>query len=128
MKLNTKLSLLVIVSSILGLVVFIVLSLIIGDIISKGYAPRELNALGLQMTEEDERVQSNPAFIIDLLEKTVLERPQLDLAWVNQDGTLIYATNGRSANYTFNEITSAFLHVPNRYWMPGPDITFLFSW
>ena len=54
MKLNAKLGLLIIASSILGLVVFIVLSLVIGDIVSKGYAPRELNALGRQMAEEAE--------------------------------------------------------------------------
>lgn len=128
MKLNAKLGLSIIGSSILGLVVFIFLSLIIGDIVSEGYAPRELNALGWQLAEEAEQASSNSAFIIDRLEHTASEHPQVDLAWVAQDGTLIYATNGRTANYTFHEITSAFLHTPERYWMPGLDITFAFAW
>lgn len=128
MKLNAKLGLLIIASSFLGLVVFIVLSLVIGDIVSKGYAPRELNALGRQMAEDAEQNSSNPAIIINMLEQTVSEHPQLDLAWVTPDGTLIYATNGRTENYTFNEITSGFLYTPDRYWMPGMDITFVFAW
>lgn len=128
MKLNGKLGLLIIASSILGLVVFIVLSLIIGDIVSKGYAPRELNALGVQMVEEAEQASSDQVRIIDLLERTASEHPQLDLAWVTHDGTLVYATNGRTSPFAFHEIASAFLHTPNRYWMPEQDITFVFAW
>jgi len=128
MKLNAKLGLLIIASSILGLVVFIVLSLVIGDIVSKGYAPRELNALGRQMAEEAEQAPADPASVIGLLERTASEHPQLELAWVTREGALVYATNGRTEHYTFDEITSAFLHTPDRYWMPGQEITFAFAW
>lgn len=128
MKLNVKLGLLIIASSILGLVVFIVSSVIIGNIFSKGYVHQELNALGHQVVEEAEQVQTNPSLIIDLLERTVSEHPQLDLQWVTQDGTMIYATSGRTENYTFHEISSKFIHTPDRYWMPGLDVTFVFPW
>lgn len=128
MKLNAKLGLLIIASSILGLFVFIVLSLIIGDIVSKGYAPRELNALGWQLAEEAQQAPSDPARIVSLLDQTVSEHPQLDLAWVDRDGTVLYATSGRSENYGFHDIAEAFLHTPNRYWIEDLDITFVFAW
>lgn len=128
MKLNVKLGLLIVVSSILGLIVFIVSSLVIGDAFSKGYSPRELNALGRRIVAEAEQVQSNPELIIDLLERTVSEHPQLALEWVANDGTLIYATNDRTDSYTFSHVIPLFLHTPDRFWEPGLDITLVFTW
>ncbi len=128
MKLNAKLGLLMVAASILGLVVFIALSLIISDIFSKGYAPRELNALGQQIAEDAERLHVSPAQMFDLLEQTVSDHPELDLHWVTPEGTIIYSTNGRTESYTFHEMTSKFIHTPDRFWMPGLDITFAFSW
>lgn len=128
MKLNTKYGLLMTASSILGIVIFIVMSLIIGDMFDKGYAHQDLNKLGGQIVEEAEQAHSDASLIIHLLERTVSEHPLLNLDWVTDDGSIVYSTNGRTENYTFKDIANHFLLTPLRLWLPGLDITLVFTW
>jgi len=128
MKLKTKLWLAILASTITGLFMFFGISWVSGNLFNNGYTHAELDMLGKGLVVEAEQTDSQPGQVQALFNRFTEKHPQLRLEWFSQDGTPLYASDGQTLAYDFDELMERFVNMPANLWTPGEDITLVYDW
>lgn len=128
MKSRTKLWVIMLVSAASSLVLFILLSIVVGTIWAKGYNLEKLNAIS---NETLNSIEKQGAFDKDnlqpLLDSVHSRNPDLRLEWIAPDGTVIYDTSGESERYDFKQLVDRMVNMPNNLWGADEPVTLVYS-
>lgn len=127
MNLTMKLWLFIISSTLAGLSLFFAATLLIGSFSKQGYTHVELQEIGHQLVRELEQINISSENFEEGFLPFFNQHPEIELEWFNTDGSLIYASNGRTDEYYFDEIMERFLNMPSNLWETGQDITLVFE-
>jgi len=128
MKGRTKLWLIMLIGAVSSLVLFILLSNVVGSIWVKGYNLNKLNAISHETLNLIDR---QSAFDKDssqpLLDSVRNQHPDLRLEWIASDGTVIYDTLGQSERYDFTQLAYRMMNMPNNLWGMNEPVTLVYS-
>lgn len=127
MNLKTKLWMLIVASSIIGLSVFILASWMFGSLFNKGYTHVTLDGIGTELVKEAEINSTSTDQMRDVFLRFQEQHPRIQLEWFTADGELLYASDGRTQPYRFRELMNRFVEMPSGLWTTGRDITLVFE-
>lgn len=113
MRLQFKLSLIVIVSIVASIILACCLLLVYGKTFTRGYHYEDLDKISDEISQSFEGVVSvTDDAIQQLLSEYVVKYKGIDFEWVRMDGSLIYSSSGRLTDYTFEEMADRFRYGP----------------
>ncbi|MCU6710549.1 HAMP domain-containing histidine kinase [Paenibacillus sp. J5C_2022] len=128
MTLRTKMWLLIVSSTMAGFILLFLTGYFIGEIFNKGYTHLTLHEIGTTLAETAQELGDDTTGVIALIEQVKAEHPSLQLEWLAADGSMLHATSGRTAPYTFQEMSDRFINMPFSLWESGKEIAMVFSW
>lgn len=110
MKMRTKLWLLTLFSIILSIVIFVVLSVLIGK---KGYALQQLDPIAHSILEEiQEQTDFSAEQVKPILEQVHADHKALRFELIDAEGKSIYDTSGQMKSYHFKELADRMIDMP----------------
>ncbi|KTD84186.1 HAMP domain-containing sensor histidine kinase [Paenibacillus etheri] len=128
MKNRTKLWLLMLISAIISILLFIPLSLVIGNIGNQGYDLNSLNTISQEILDTIEEHRAfHAADITPILDDAHRNHPDIRFEWIAADGSTIYDTFGEKKNYDFQQLADRMLYMPQNLWGVDEPITLTFS-
>ncbi|WP_239618887.1 sensor histidine kinase [Cohnella mopanensis] len=128
MKNRTKLWVIMLISAVSSLVLFILLSIVVGSIWAKGYNLEKLNSISretLNLIEQQSALDANN--IHPLLDSVHSRNPDLRLEWIAPDGTVIYDTLGETGRYDFKQLVDRMVNMPNNLWGTDEPVSLVYS-
>lgn len=114
MKLQSKLSIVVIISIVASLIIAFAILLAFGETVNKGYDYADLNNIHDKITrsiQESPTDQNNA--MRQQLKQFATAYEGIVFEWVRTDGTLLYSSTGRQKDYSFEEMIDRFLNGPH---------------
>lgn len=128
MRNRTKLWLLMLISAIISILLFIPLSLVIGNIGNQGYDLNSLNTISQEILDTIEEHRAfHAADITPILDDAHRNHPDIRFEWIAADGSTIYDTFGEKKNYDFQQLADRMLYMPQNLWGVDEPITLTFS-
>jgi signal transduction histidine kinase len=125
---RTRLWLLMLISAIISILLFIPLSLIIGNIGNQGYDLKSLNTISQEILKTIEEHQAfHAADITPILDDAHRNHPNIRFEWVAADGSTIYDTFGEKKSYDFQQLANRMLYMPQNLWGIDEPVTLTFS-
>jgi len=128
MKNRTKLWLLMLISVISSLILFILLSLVVGKLWNRGYKLESLNLISyetLSLIEGQSALGKDD--IQPLLDSVHSRNPALRLEWIDSSGAVIYDTSGGTQSYDFKQLAGRIVNMPNNLWGENEPVTLVYS-
>lgn len=128
MKSRTKLWLIMLISAVSSLILFLLLSIVVGTIWVKGYNLNKLNAISYETLNLIERQNAfDKDSLQPLLDSVHSRNPDLRLEWIAPDGRVIYDTSGETERYDFTQLVDRMVNMPNNLWGANEQITLVYS-
>ncbi|AOZ92931.1 sensor histidine kinase [Paenibacillus crassostreae] len=128
MKNQTKLWMLMLISATISILLFIPLSIVIGNIGNQGYDLKSLNTISQEILDTIEEHRAfHTADITPILDNAHRNHPDIRFEWIAADGSTIYDTFGEKKNYNFQQLADRMLHMPETLWGIDDPITLTFS-
>jgi signal transduction histidine kinase len=117
------------ISAVSSLILFVVLSLIVGNVWNKGYNLENLNTISRETLS---LIKPQNAFGKDnvqpLLDSVHSRNPALRLEWVASDGAVLYDTSGEGTeHYEFTRLAARMVNMPNNLWGGHEPVTLVYS-
>ncbi len=128
MKNRTKLWLIILTSAVGSVILFLALSIVVGNIWVKGYNLNKLNAISsetLNLIEQHHFPDKDN--LRPLLDSVHNRNPDLRLEWVAPDGAVIYDTSGETERYDFTQLANRMVDMPNNLWSVNKQVTLVYS-
>jgi signal transduction histidine kinase len=128
MKNRTKLWLVMLISAVGSLILFGLLSLVVGKLWNDGYNLKKLNAIShetLSLIEKQSAIGKDN--IQPLLDSVQSRNPALRLEWVAKDGAVVYDTSGGTGRYDFKQLADRTVNMPNNLWGEHEPVTLTYS-
>ncbi len=133
MKLKSKLWLVILGSSLTSLLLFVVAILIV-SLLTNDYTHDTMQQIGQQWTAQAEKqaADSNQdeakQHIKALMDQYHASHPSIHFDWISSNGVLQYATSGRQAAYTYEEMLDRFVGMPAKLWAEDDLASIAFEW
>lgn len=134
MNLQWKMMLLILASTITGILLLISSSIFVGFFFTDGYTHNDLNRIGNELAGEAE-LQASDADqekakdqVESLIKRYRQQHSSIQWEWFSEDGTLQYATSQRSEPYTFDQLMDRFVGMPDKLWGTDEKITLIYKW
>ena len=125
---RTKLWIIMLISAVSSLVLFILLSIVVGTIWVKGYNLEKLNSISHETLNLIEREGTfDKDSLQPLLDSVHSLNPDLRLEWIAPDGTVIYDTSGETERYDFKQLVDRMVNMPNNLWSANEQATLVYS-
>ncbi|WP_169083377.1 sensor histidine kinase [Paenibacillus sp. PL91] len=128
MKNRTKLWLIMLISAVSSFILFVLLSLVVGEVWNKGYNLEKLNSISHETLSFIER---QGAFgkdnIQPLLDSVQSRNPAMRLQWVASDGSVIYDTSDGTQQYDFKQLANRMVNMPTNLWGEHEPVTLIYS-
>ncbi|MBD2843604.1 HAMP domain-containing histidine kinase [Paenibacillus sp. IB182496] len=116
MKLSLKLWIYFIVSSAAAIVLFVTIALTLGTTLQPGHTYETLKALADEMTMEANRSGGGASALRTVTDAYQSENPSFVFEWLDPEGTIIHASNGRSESYASSELIRLLANKSDSYW------------